>query len=89
MISAAPASRLLTTRFVIDCTHVFDASVDADSSADVQELLSWVTSQSKRSQIHVYIGGPRRAASRKLQTRLQALGCRVGTTHRPPVAMAA
>jgi DNA-binding MurR/RpiR family transcriptional regulator len=86
MISAAPTSRLLTTRFVIDCTRVFDTAIDTDSSADVQELLSWVTSQAKRSQIHVYVGGARRAASRKLQTRLQALGCKVGTVHRPPVA---
>lgn len=68
-------------KLVIDCSTIFDVSSEAQS-ADIAGLIQWVKEYPQRSSIHVYVGGGRdRQASRKLQGRLQALGCTVIARH--------
>jgi hypothetical protein len=67
------------TPLIIDCTRIFEA---ADRGMEpVSALLGWVQAYPRRAEIQVRLGGRDRIASRKLQSRLQALGCRVTTTH--------
>lgn len=71
-----------STRVVIDCSKLFDSHGVAQSENDVTNLLAWVSSCPQRSNIHVVLGGYRNnLGSRKLHSRLQALGCTVIARH--------
>ena len=68
-------------RLIIDCSRIF-AGEQTVADAEVKNLLSWVTSCPQRSNIHVVLGGYRdHNATRKLHSRLQALGCTVIARH--------
>ena len=71
-----------STRVVIDCSRLFNSHGVAQSESDVVNLLAWVSSCPERSNIHVVLGGYRNnLPSRKLHSRLQALGCTVIARH--------
>lgn len=81
MDTLLPAAAAHRTHLVIDCTAMFGPDGARDGETE-SALLRWVSAQPRRSDIHVYVdGGKARRFSRRLQTRLQAMGCRVATKH--------
>ena len=77
--STLPQPVLTSSRVVIDWSHL---AQDARQRSEVEEVLAWVRSFPKREKIHVVLGGYRNHhTSRKLQSRLLALGCTVIARH--------
>ena len=69
-------------RVVIDCSRMFRNKGSEADNTEMMNLLAWVSSLPQRSNIHVVLGGYRNHhASRKLHSRLQALGCTVIARH--------
>jgi hypothetical protein len=70
-------STIQSSRVVIDCSKLF-AEDRTEESNEVSSLVDWVRSFPRRSDVHVVLGGGRsRQVSRRLQGRLQAMGCTV------------
>ncbi len=71
------------SRLVIDCSRYTDSPDDGEQEAcELTKIVSWVMAYPQRSHIQVYVdGGKGRPFSRRLQGRLQALGCRVTARH--------
>lgn len=69
-------SALRPSRVIIDCSSM--VGDDRGESPELSSLIEWVKSFPRRSEVHVVLGGgPSRQASRRLQGRLQAMGCTV------------
>jgi hypothetical protein len=69
-------------RLVIDCSRMFQAGTEEHKETEVKSLIAWVSSIPQRSNIHVVLGGYRdHNATRRLHSRLQALGCTVIARH--------
>lgn len=74
-------SALHSSRVVIDCSSLC-RNDKIEGNPEVASLVDWVRSFPRRSDIHVVLGSGRtRHASRKLQGKLQALGCMVSARH--------
>ncbi len=75
MITSTSSSAL-----VIDFSDVQHTDKHPSFEFEMKNLLHWVQSCSNRSTIHVIVrSGIASASNRKLQSRLQSLGCRVTT----------
>jgi hypothetical protein len=71
---------LISSRVILDWSHLSPES-SAHASPEVDTLLDWVRTYPRRTDIHVYLRNSMRSIGvRKLQHKLQALGCTVTTT---------
>ncbi len=70
---------LTTAKVIIDWTNrLLPADDAAQGDIDVEELIQWVKTHPRRSNIHVYLRSDLRSGrTRRLQRSLQTLGCTV------------
>ncbi len=81
--STSPLILGRSTRLLIDCSRMFRDDQKAQGEAEMSTLLAWVSKYPRRAEVQVVLGGYRNGnASRKLQSRLQALGCTVIARHK-------
>ncbi len=66
------------SRIVIDWSDLCTDDRSDTGGTEVDEMLQWVHTYPRRSDIHVYLQSPKRTeAGRRLKNTLQALGCTV------------
>ncbi len=83
MPTTTPTADLQSPQIIIDWSEIFSS---ATTAYDVESMLEWVQSFPQKKSIHVVLGrNSSRFAGRKLQGRLQALGCTVTSRHRASV----
>ena len=80
IVSLLPTGHQLTS-FVIDVSAAMqDTHKHPSFEATIAELIQWMQSYPRRSSIRVFVPtGMKSGTNRKLQSRLQSLGCIVTT----------
>ena len=73
---------ILSSRIIIDWSDLQSDAHVAQRADDVKHLMAWIQIHPKRQNIHVVFGGYRNHhETRKLQSRLQAMGCTIIARH--------
>ena len=78
LTSTLPAPLLSSAKVIIDWSNRLPPQGGMEDGMDVDDLIRWVKSHPRRSNIHVYLRTDLRSGrTRRLQRSLQTLGCTV------------